>query len=73
MAGGQAIAALDDRLLGACYALGRALGLAPVYLRLVFALFTVWAPALALAAYAILTAVVTLSRWAFHQGMGVPR
>lgn len=53
----------DDTLLGACYAIGEDFGFNPLYLRLVFAFATFWSPAIALAAYAALTAMTTLTRW----------
>jgi phage shock protein PspC (stress-responsive transcriptional regulator) len=55
--------ARDDTLLGACYAIGEDFGFNPLYLRLVFAFATFWSPAVALAAYAGLTALTTLTRW----------
>jgi phage shock protein C len=55
--------ARDDTLLGACYAVGEDFGFAPVYLRILFAFGIVSSPAIALAAYAALTAIVVLSRW----------
>jgi len=55
--------ARDDTLLGACYAIGEDFGFNPLYLRLVFAFATFWSPAIALAAYAALTALTTLTRW----------
>lgn len=53
----------DDTLLGACYAIGEDFGFNPFYLRLVFAVGLLGFPALALSAYAALTALVTLTRW----------
>jgi phage shock protein PspC (stress-responsive transcriptional regulator) len=54
--------ARDDTLLGACYAVGEKLGINPLCLRLLFAFAILWSPAVALTAYAALTAIVTLSR-----------
>ncbi|MEO7177994.1 MAG: hypothetical protein ABIW83_04050 [Allosphingosinicella sp.] len=73
MAGVRSVAARDDHLLGACYALGEAIAVNPLYLRMLFALFILWSPAIALAAYAALTALVTLSRLSGYQGTGAPR
>lgn len=53
----------DDTLLGACYAIGEDFGFNPFYLRLLFAVGLLGFPAVALTAYAALTALVTLTRW----------
>jgi phage shock protein PspC (stress-responsive transcriptional regulator) len=53
----------DDTLLGACYAIGEDFGFNPFYLRLLFAFGLLGFPAIALTAYAGLTALVTLTRW----------
>jgi phage shock protein PspC (stress-responsive transcriptional regulator) len=63
MPGAGSIIARDDTLLGACYALGEDFGFNPLYLRLLFAFGLLSSPAFALAAYAALTALVTLTRW----------
>jgi phage shock protein C len=55
--------ARDDTLLGACFALGEDFGFNPLYLRILFAFAIFWSPAIAFAAYAALTALVTLTRW----------
>jgi phage shock protein PspC (stress-responsive transcriptional regulator) len=55
--------ARDDTLLGACYAVGEDFGFNPFYLRLLFAFAIFWSPPIAFAAYAALTALVTLTRW----------
>jgi phage shock protein C len=55
--------ARDDTLLGACYAVGEDFGFNPLYLRLLFAFATFWSAPIALAAYAALTALTTLTRW----------
>jgi hypothetical protein len=73
MAGGQSLVAQDDTPLGACYALGEAIAVNSLYLRMLFAFFILWSPALALAAYAALTAVVTYWRLRAYQGTGAPR
>ncbi|MEA3010940.1 MAG: hypothetical protein QOJ91_2632 [Sphingomonadales bacterium] len=65
--------ARDDTLLGACYALGEAVAVNPVYLRLLFAFVFLQSPAIALGAYAVLTGLVTLSRLGGYQGTGAPR
>lgn len=62
MASGHPIAR-DDTLLGACYAIGEDFGFNPLYLRLLFAFGLLAFPAIALTAYAALTALVTLTRW----------
>lgn len=62
MAGSHPIAR-DDTLLGACYAIGEDFGFNPFYLRLLFAVGLLGFPAVALTAYAALTALVTLTRW----------
>lgn len=53
----------DDTLLGACYAIGEDFGFNPFWLRLLFAVGLLGFPAIALTAYAALTALVTLTRW----------
>ncbi len=53
----------DDTLLGACYAIGEDFGFNPFFLRLLFAIGLLAFPAVALTAYAALTALVTLTRW----------
>lgn len=53
----------DDTLLGACYAIGEDFGFNPFWLRLLFAVSLLGYPAVALTAYAALTALVTLARW----------
>jgi phage shock protein C len=63
MASTGSIIARDDTLLGACYAVGEDFGFNPLYLRILFAFGILSSPALALAAYAALTALVTLTRW----------
>ena len=55
--------ARDDTLLGACYAIGEDFGFNPLYLRILFACAIFWSPAITFAAYAALTALVTLTRW----------
>jgi phage shock protein PspC (stress-responsive transcriptional regulator) len=59
----NSVIARDDTLLGACYAVGEDFGFNPLYLRILFALAIFWSPAIALTAYAALTALVTLTRW----------
>jgi phage shock protein PspC (stress-responsive transcriptional regulator) len=63
MAISQSAMARDDTLLGACYAIGEDFGFNPLYLRILFAFAIFWSPAIALTAYAALTALVTLTRW----------
>ena len=63
MAGSLSAMARDDTLLGACYAVGEDFGFNPLWLRLLFAFAIFWSPPIALAAYAALTALVTLTRW----------
>jgi phage shock protein PspC (stress-responsive transcriptional regulator) len=55
--------ARDDTLLGACYCMGEDFGFNPLWLRILFAISIFWSPAIALTAYAALTALVTLTRW----------
>jgi phage shock protein PspC (stress-responsive transcriptional regulator) len=62
MLGSQPLAR-DDTLLGACYAIGEDFGFNPLYLRILFAFGVLSSPAVALTAYAALTAIVVLSRW----------
>jgi phage shock protein PspC (stress-responsive transcriptional regulator) len=62
MLGSQPVAR-DDTLLGACYAMGEDFGFNPLYLRILFAFGVLSSPAVALTAYAALTAIVVLSRW----------
>ena len=59
----NSVIARDDTLLGACYAIGEDFGFNPLYLRILFAVAIFWSPAIALTAYAALTALVTLTRW----------
>jgi phage shock protein PspC (stress-responsive transcriptional regulator) len=59
----SSVIARDDTLLGACYAIGEDFGFSPLYLRFLFAIAIFWSPAIAFAAYAALTALVTLTRW----------
>jgi phage shock protein PspC (stress-responsive transcriptional regulator) len=63
MTGAGSTIARDDTLLGACYAIGEDFGFNPLYLRLLFAFGLLGFPAIALTAYAALTALVTLTRW----------
>ena len=63
MTGAASTMARDDTLLGACYAVGEDFGFNPLYLRLLFAFGLLSSPAIALTAYAALTALVTLTRW----------
>ena len=63
MAGPTSAMARDDTLLGACYALGEDFGFNPLWLRILFAVAIFWSPPITLAAYAALTALVTLTRW----------
>lgn len=62
----------DDTLLGACYAIGEDFGFNPFYLRLLFAVGLLGYPAVALTAYAALTALVTLTRWLVPNPAGDP-
>jgi phage shock protein PspC (stress-responsive transcriptional regulator) len=59
----QSAIARDDTLLGACYAVGEDFGFNPLWLRLLFAFAIFWSPPITLAAYAALTALVTVTRW----------
>jgi phage shock protein PspC (stress-responsive transcriptional regulator) len=63
MADCQYPVARDDTLLGACYAVGEDFGFNPLWLRILFAFGVLSSPAIALTAYAALTAIVVLSRW----------
>jgi phage shock protein C len=63
MAGSLSTMARDDTLLGACYAVGEDFGFNPLWLRILFAFGILSSPAIALAAYAALTAIVVLARW----------
>ncbi len=63
MAGSLSTMARDDTLLGACYAVGEDFGFNPLWLRILFAFGVLSSPAIALTAYAALTALVVLSRW----------
>lgn len=63
MAGSLSTLDRDDTLLGACYAVGEDFGFNPLWLRILFAFGVLSSPAIALAAYAALTAIVVLSRW----------
>jgi phage shock protein PspC (stress-responsive transcriptional regulator) len=62
--------ARDDTLLGACYAVGRDFGFNPLYLRILFAFGVLSSPALALTAYAALTAILVLARWMVPDPLG---
>jgi phage shock protein PspC (stress-responsive transcriptional regulator) len=56
------ILARDDTLLGVCHGLGEDFGFSPTWLRLLFAAMLFWSPSLAIGGYAVLGAVVGLSR-----------
>ncbi|HEX8307780.1 MAG TPA: PspC domain-containing protein [Allosphingosinicella sp.] len=63
MAGSLSTMTRDDTLLGACYAVSEDFGFNPLWLRILFAFGSLSSPAIALTAYAALTAIVVLSRW----------
>lgn len=53
----------DDTFLGVCEALGEDLRIPPILLRLAFAGLLFWNPALSIATYLGLGALVALTRW----------
>jgi phage shock protein C len=57
------IIARDDTLLGVCHAIGEDFGFNPLWLRIAFACVLFWSPVGAFAGYAVLGAIVALSRW----------
>jgi hypothetical protein len=59
----RSILARDDTLLGFCFAIGQDFGFDPLYLRILFAVVLFWSPAGAFGGYALLGAIVALSRW----------
>lgn len=61
---GQSIVTREDTFFGVCFALGADFGLSPTYLRILFALLFFYSPAVAVAVYGAVGAVVALSRWA---------
>lgn len=63
MARAGSIIARDDTLFGVCFALGQDFGFNPLYLRILFAIVLFWSPAAAFGGYAVLGAVVAVSRW----------
>jgi phage shock protein PspC (stress-responsive transcriptional regulator) len=62
MASEGSIIARDDTLLGVCFAIGQDFGFNPLYLRILFAVVLFWSPAAAFGGYAVLGAIVALSR-----------
>lgn len=62
MATYRSILARDDTLLGFCFAVAQDFGFNPLYLRILFAVVLFWSPLGAFAGYAILGAIVALSR-----------
>ena len=64
MANARSIVARDDTLLGVCFALGQDFGFNPLYLRILFGIVLFWSPAAAFGGYALLGAIVAVSRWA---------
>ena len=62
MASARSIVARDDTLLGVCFALGQDFGFNPLYLRILFAMVLFWSPAAAFGGYAVLGAIVAVSR-----------
>ncbi len=69
MAIAGSIVARDDTLLGICFAVGQDFGFNPLYLRIAFAAILFWSPVAAFAGYALLGAVVALSRRLFPDPM----
>ena len=63
MASARSIIARDDTVLGVCFAIGQDFGFNPLYLRLLFAVVLFWSPVGAFAGYAVLGAIVAISRW----------
>jgi phage shock protein PspC (stress-responsive transcriptional regulator) len=63
MASARSIVARDDTLLGVCFAIGQDFGFNPLYLRILFAVVMFWSPAGAFGGYAVLGAIVAVSRW----------
>ena len=63
MASEGSIIARDDTLLGICFAIGQDFGFNPLYLRILFAAVLFWSPTGAVGLYAVLGAIVALSRW----------
>ncbi len=63
--GSVALPLRADTFLGVCEALGQDLGINPNWLRIAFAPFIIVNPALTIAVYLGLGAVVALSRWFF--------
>ncbi|HEX8223163.1 MAG TPA: PspC domain-containing protein [Allosphingosinicella sp.] len=63
MATYRSILARDDTLLGFCFAIADDFGFNPLYLRILFAVVLFWSPTGAFGGYALLGAVVALSRW----------
>ena len=53
----------DDTFFGVCAALGEDFGFNPLYLRVLLALVVLWSLPAALGAYAVLGALVAVSRW----------
>jgi phage shock protein PspC (stress-responsive transcriptional regulator) len=64
MAEAPSIIAREDTLLGVCHAIGEDFGFNPLWLRIAFAALLFWSPVGAFAGYAVLGAIVALSRWA---------
>lgn len=62
MATYRSILARDDTVLGFCYAVAQDFGFNPLYLRILFAAILFWSPVGALAGYAVLGAIVAVSR-----------
>lgn len=60
-----------DTFLGVCEAIGQDLGINPNWLRVAFSPFVLLSPAITLAAYLGLGAVVALSRW-FYPRLPTP-
>ena len=58
------VIAREDTLLGVCQAIGEDFGFNPLWLRIAFAAVLFWSPIGAFAGYAVLGAIVALSRWA---------
>jgi phage shock protein PspC (stress-responsive transcriptional regulator) len=63
MATYRSILARDDTLLGFCFAVAQDFGFNPLYLRILFATVLFWSPTGAFGGYALLGAIVALSRW----------
>ena len=59
----RSLIARDDTLLGVCQAIGEDFGFNPLWLRIAFACVLFWSPIGAFAGYAVLGAIVAVSRW----------